>query len=678
MSDTDYRTKDWSAIPCKTRDMNDKSSWKRPAVNWGNESNHYKGDWKNHEWGDCNVALIIPKGFVIIDIDSEEALQRFAARDDVIDTYTVKSPNGYHLYYMTDEDVGTQVAGKTGMGVGIDIRIGGDGIITAPYLSKGIHKATGEVLDYMVVNDVDIAALPPTMAEDLRYRENSPITGSPSVSDYQIPQGQRNDTLVRYCGAIVNRPVSFEAAFNAVMDINNKHCSPPLPPNEIEAMVKQYWRETDNEGELNVGRFVKNGKSHLTYLEKAVTELGYEISNDVRGRRAIFRKDEGEWSNVDDSTAVCIRREVLDNTFSHPYIKSVLDTNGKAQYKLRGMKLTTRFTQKDSDEVFKLMGEGNKRDFFKDYLDGLPEWDNTPRVEGLMETLYDVRTDKILAKYGISATLVACVGRTYEPGKKFDIMTVLVGKQGIGKSAFWRLLLPDEDMFSDSLNISADDKTLIETLRGKVIVENGELNGLRKADANRLKGFLTRQVDSCRPAYARHPEDNKRMCVIVGTTNEGDFLSVDGGENRRFLPIEVAPSISGDEAEKYLNDNRDQIWAEALKLYRDGFNLEPTKEMKQRQAATNATRAKVDEFIETSVMAFIDTLIPEDYCGQPHLVTNMTDVVNGSGIAKQFYTTQQVGEVLRREGFVNKVNKRRVWVRWCGESTIKPLTEDEK
>lgn len=81
-------------------------------------------------------------------------------------------------------------------------------------------------------------------------------------------------------------------------------------------------------------------------------------------------------------------------------------------------------------------------------------------------------------------TLCAAVDRVFNPGKKFDNMTVLNGAQGIGKSTLIARL--SGDWYSDSLNISdMNDKTAAEKLQGYWILEIGELAGMRKVDIDK-------------------------------------------------------------------------------------------------------------------------------------------------------------------------------------------------
>jgi putative DNA primase/helicase len=92
------------------------------------------------------------------------------------------------------------------------------------------------------------------------------------------------------------------------------------------------------------------------------------------------------------------------------------------------------------------------------------------------------------------------------------------------------------------------------------ICEISELAGLKKADVDNVKSFLSRQSDRTRPAYGRFVVDRLRRCIFIGTVNGGKsagYLSDPTGA-RRFWPVEV-----GRIDLEALRRDRDQLWAEA-------------------------------------------------------------------------------------------------------------------
>ena len=99
------------------------------------------------------------------------------------------------------------------------------------------------------------------------------------------------------------------------------------------------------------------------------------------------------------------------------------------------------------------------------------------------------------------------------------------------------------------------------------------------------KSFMSRQKDTYKTPYDRHPKDHKRQCVFAGSSNSLDFLPMDRSGNRRFLPI----LCKSDEAEVHILDDEkasreyiDQMWAEAMVIYRSGdFQLKLPKKIEE-------------------------------------------------------------------------------------------------
>jgi putative DNA primase/helicase len=151
-------------------------------------------------------------------------------------------------------------------------------------------------------------------------------------------------------------------------------------------------------------------------------------------------------------------------------------------------------------------------------------------------------------------------------------MTVIDGAQGIGKGTMWRSLAGD-DYFSDSLSLTdMSDKSAAEKLQGFWIIEISELAGMKKADIEKVKSFLSTADDKYRPSYGKVVESHPRQCIIVATVNgeRGYLRDITG--NRRFWIIKCH------QTEQRVDwtitpEERDQIWAEAKYYYEQGEKL---------------------------------------------------------------------------------------------------------
>jgi putative DNA primase/helicase len=195
------------------------------------------------------------------------------------------------------------------------------------------------------------------------------------------------------------------------------------------------------------------------------------------------------------------------------------------------------------------------------YLEGL-EWDGKKRLGNWLSE-YCSCDENIYTRAIGEKVLVAAVARIYKPGTKFDHILVIEGKQGIGKSTLVSIM--GKYWFGDIM-IDPHNKDTVESLRGKWVVEISEME-CAKREVNALKRFITCTSDRMRPAYARTAQDFPRQCIFIGTINpeHGRGYLKDPTGNRRYWPLKVE-----DVDFLKLRQDMDQIWAEALQVYKSG------------------------------------------------------------------------------------------------------------
>ena len=196
------------------------------------------------------------------------------------------------------------------------------------------------------------------------------------------------------------------------------------------------------------------------------------------------------------------------------------------------------------------------------YLTALT-WDGTARFETRLPELLSIEPSAYVTAV-LRCWMISAVARAMKPGSKVDTMLILEGKQGVGKSTALATLA-SRPWFLDNLADIGSGKAAEEQQRGKWIVEVAELDAMNKAEATRVKAFLTREKDNWRPLYQSANKDHPRSCVFAGSTNEDRYLR-DATGARRFWPVKVQSmvDIAG------LGAERDQLFAEALHLYKQG------------------------------------------------------------------------------------------------------------
>ena len=245
----------------------------------------------------------------------------------------------------------------------------------------------------------------------------------------------------------------------------------------------------------------------------------------------------------------------------------------------------------------------------REFIETLPEWDRIPRVDTLLIDYLNAN-DSPYVRSVTRKTLCAAVKRVLEPGVKFDTMLVLNGPQGVGKSTLIAKLAGE--WFSDSLNLGdTKDKTAAEKLQGYWILEIGELAGLRKAEVETLRSFLSRQNDIYRAAFGKRATPHLRQCVFFGTTNAETGYLRDTTGNRRFWPVKT-PGNGRKHSWELTQEDILQIWAEVLTYVKAGERLFLSPEIEALAQAEQREAMESDER-EGLVRLYLDTLLPEGW-----------------------------------------------------------------
>lgn len=197
----------------------------------------------------------------------------------------------------------------------------------------------------------------------------------------------------------------------------------------------------------------------------------------------------------------------------------------------------------------------------QDYLSAL-HWDGTERIEDVFPDF--LGTPKDPYHMGVArAFFVSAVSRIYQPGFKVDLMPILEGPQGAGKSSFWEVL--GGDWYAD-ITDDINNKDFQAALHGVWIADLGELEQFGRAESARIKSIITIKKDRLRRPYAKFHENLLRQTILVGGSNRSDWINDPTG-GRRFLPVSCrVAKIELD----LLAKARDQLWAEAMHRYRAG------------------------------------------------------------------------------------------------------------
>ena len=320
------------------------------------------------------------------------------------------------------------------------------------------------------------------------------------------------------------------------------------------------------------------------------------------------------------------------------------------------------FSSRNHDVAFTKIADDRRFHPIRNYLDSLPVWDGTKRVEDVF-IKYLKADDTEYIRTVTRKTFAAAVARIYVPGIKFDCVPVLDGDQGIGKSTIVKDLVT-ADYYSETLSLTdMDDKSGAEKLQGFWVVEIGELAGMRKADIEKVKAFLSTSDDKYRPSYGKVVESHPRQCIVIATVNgeRGYLRDITG--NRRFWIIKVhqkKQKKTWSFTEKY----RQQFWAEAKEIWKSGEKLYLEGDILEEAEKAQKGAMETDERVGM-VEEYLNTPLPTDWDEMDLFARR--NYLNGS----EFGGAQHIGTIAR-----TSVSNAEIWCECLNHSLPDLKTTD--
>ncbi|MBN8564505.1 MAG: hypothetical protein J0L70_28645 [Leptolyngbya sp. UWPOB_LEPTO1] len=319
--------------------------------------------------------------------------------------------------------------------------------------------------------------------------------------------------------------------------------------------------------------------------------------------------------------------------------------SAKTWFSIRHNFRSGKIAKEDFADILLEAAEINSYSPIVEYLDQVSAQHNadTSILQGLAQRYFgqsDPTQNAMLLR-----TLIGAVARAYNPGCKMDTALILKGKQGFLKSSFFLELAGGDGFFTDSFKDCSDKDDLLK-LHSVWIVEWAELETIfRKRDVSATKAFLTSKTDYVRPPYGRMTDELKRPSIIVGTTNEDEFLSDNTG-NRRFWVVEVLKKIDID----LLRKERARIWAAAVALYKAGEQWWLT-DLEETAAAKIAECYQTSDVWTEPVLDYVED---RDFVTTPEILDKALQVE----ISRQSKSEQmRIADILKKAGW-KKESKR--------------------
>jgi predicted P-loop ATPase len=299
-----------------------------------------------------------------------------------------------------------------------------------------------------------------------------------------------------------------------------------------------------------------------------------------------------------------------------------------------------------------------------EYLERL-EWDGKNRLSRWLTTYLGVAPSPLADAIG-RKFLISAVARVMRPGCKVDHVLILEGHQGTWKSKFLRALVGAE-WFTDQI-ADLGTKDSCQDLRGVWIVELSELSAIRPGEVERVKAYISRQVDHYRPSYGRRSIDVPRQCAFIGTTNDTEYLSDPTG-GRRFWPV-TCTTIDVDAIAR----DRGQLWAEAVAAYHAGEPWWLEDAELRRAAEVEQEARRIEDPWEAIIAPWLESpktqpdrdgyRAPIDLEDGRVTVTQILEHAIGQPAARQSKSDQmRVGKVLRLLGWTKRQTRTsKIWL----------------
>ena len=230
---------------------------------------------------------------------------------------------------------------------------------------------------------------------------------------------------------------------------------------------------------------------------------------------------------------------------------------------------------------------------FTAYFEQLPEWDGTDRVSALARRVSD---NPVWVNgfhrwmLGLSAQWMQFrsdannANRANSINRANSVAPLLVSsRQGLGKSTFCRLLMPDalKAYYTESYDLSSPASAEAK-LAAYGLINLDEFDKLSASKMPLLKNLMQASALNIRKAYKRSASALPRIASFIGTSNREDLL-VDRTGSRRFLCVSLEHAIDCvtpvEHEQLYA-----QLKAELLSGKRSWFNKEEEQAIQQHNA----------------------------------------------------------------------------------------------
>ena len=314
------------------------------------------------------------------------------------------------------------------------------------------------------------------------------------------------------------------------------------------------------------------------YLKHNEFSQEHELTKDIRIGNTFFKKGELP-SNFDSVVKV--------------YFESVLGVAFSNQAMLDGME--TFFSERSYNPVMEYMERAASN------------WDGRKRINQMLQVYLGAEDIDLVSKIA-EMWLVGAVAKVYDPYAKFDYVLDLVGGQGVGKTSLLQKL--GGAWYTDAVTDFAN-KDNYDIMLKALIVNDDEMVASNRMSFAETKAFISKTSLRFRKPYMKRTEEFAKNFVLARTTNQKEYLKDKTGE-RRFLSVMADISRQKKHPMEIEPETVEQIWGEAVTIYKAGADLMFDKETEERLEIYREKFMYRDE-VELQVLEYLEMPIPDNW-----------------------------------------------------------------
>ena len=375
--------------------------------------------------------------------------------------------------------------------------------------------------DFATLNEPDERAYAPS--EEAEQTPAYDIHEQATQDAQAIPEGQRNNTL--FTTALNALTKYKEKKAREVYDKAVSLCQPPLPAPE----AIKIWEQALKYARAIEDRVRERQKKILTLrvIEQALRDMNIAV------RFNVITRDIEASELPQDNEHVPEAYYALDEYMRKKSSAEILPAFLTSYFKSNNYGVADKFIT----DAIAILANAQPFNPVLDMLNSTT-WDGYDRIADLYPVLGIINDNhrSFLRKWLHQAVALA-LNDTGDINA--DFVLVLQGRQGIGKTNFFRALAMRPEWFAEGTVIDLGNKDTVIQATSTWICELGELDSTLRKDQSALKAFITAKFDTYRIPYARKATKTERRTCFCATVNPAETIRDDTGSRRYvFIPVD--------------------------------------------------------------------------------------------------------------------------------------------